>query len=337
MRHLRCLAALLAAMLSAHAGEPLNACATTTDLGDLLRAVGGEDVAVTVFARGGDDPHAVEPRPGFAKALARAELLVSVGMELEIGWLPVVVGQSRNPRLADGQPGHLVAATAIVPLGLPTGTVDRSHGHVHAAGNPHFLADPVCGVQVAKALAQRLGQLRPAIAAACVARHRAFALGVAERLVGAELLRRVGEDRLITALETDDLAPLLREAPDLGGWLGRLRGAAGARLIADHDLWPYLARRFAMQVVGYLEPRPGVPPTPRHLAGLVEQARSLGVRAIITVPYSDRRSAQVVASEAGIPVVVLAHQVGAIPEASDWLAMLGLNVDRLAAVLAAAR
>ncbi len=317
------------------AAEPMNVCATTTDLGDLARAVGGEDVAVTVFARGGDDPHFVEPRPGFAKALSRADLVVSVGMELEIGWLPTVVTQSRNPRLATGQPGSFEASSAIVPMGIPSGPIDRSHGHVHAGGNPHFLSDPVCGVQVAKALTARLGQLRPDIANACDTRYRTFALEVARRLLGPVLVKRVGDDRMITALEGDLLQPLIADGADLGGWLGRLRPVAGARLIADHDLWPYLARRFDVRVVGYLEPQPGVPPTPRHLGELVEQAKNLGVKAIITVPYFDKRSSSFVGEQVGVPVVVLAHQVGATAEATDWLTMIGVNVEHLAGALTA--
>ena len=325
------LLALVAAV--ACAAEPLHVCATTTDLGDLVRAVGGEDIAVTVFARGGDDPHFVEPRPSFAKALSRADLVVSVGMELEIGWLPTVITQSRNPRLAPGQTGSFEASSAIVPMGLPTGPIDRSHGHVHAGGNPHFLSDPVCGVQVAKALTARLGQLRPDFAAACTTRYRTFALEVARRLLGPALVKRVGDDRMVTALETDALQLLIGDGADLAGWLGRLRPASGILLIADHDMWPYLARRFGLRIVGYLEPKPGVPPTPRYLGELVEQAKNLGVKAIITVPYFDRRSSSFVGEQVGIPVVVLAHQVGATAEATDWLTMIGVNVEHLAGAL----
>jgi ABC-type Zn uptake system ZnuABC Zn-binding protein ZnuA len=328
-----CILAVL--VTAAYAAEPIRVCATTTDLGDLVRLVGGDDVTVTVFARGGDDPHFVEPRPSFAKALSRAELVVSVGMELEVGWLPTVVTQSRNPRLAVGQPGSFDASTAIAPMGVPLGPIDRSHGHVHAGGNPHFLCDPVCGVQVAKALSDRLGQLRPDLAAACAARHRSFALEVARRLLGPALVQRVGDDRMVAALEADALQPLIGDAADLGGWLGRLRPVAGAGLVADHDLWPYLARRFNVRVVGFLEPQPGVPPTPRHLRDLIDQAKSLGVKAIITVPYFDRRSSSFVGEQIGIPVVVLAHQVGATAEATDWLTMIGVNVERLADVLTA--
>jgi ABC-type Zn uptake system ZnuABC Zn-binding protein ZnuA len=315
------------------AAEPLRVCATVPDLGDLARAVGGEAVAVTVFARGGDDPHFVEPRPGFAKALARADLVVSIGLELEIGWLPVVLNQARNPRLARGQPGWFEASGAVSLLGVPHGPVDRSHGDVHAGGNPHFLIDPVRGVQVARALAGRFGELCPELAAPSLARWRVFALDVGRRLLGPALVARVGEAAVVEAFERDSVARLAVDAPDLAGWLGDLRPFAGARLVADHDLWPYLSERFDLPVAGFLEPKPGVAPSTAHLAGIVELARTSQVRAIITVPYFDARHAAFVAQATGLPVIRLAHQAGAADDAPDWLAMIERNVRALAAGL----
>ncbi len=318
------------ALTTAATAEPLRVCATVPDLGGLVSAVGGDAVTVTVFARGGDDPHFVDPRPGFAKALSKADLVVSVGVELEIGWLPVVLTQSRNVALAPGQPGYFEAAGAVRLLGAPGGAVDRSHGDVHPGGNPHFLTDPVCGVQVAKALAQRLGDLRPELAGAMTMRYHAFALDVAHRLLGDAVVARIGDESAVTALERDSLAVAIGDAHDLGGWLGRLRPALGATLIADHDLWPYVARRFGFTIVGFLEPKPGVPPTTRHLAEIIQLAKAQGVKAIITVPYFDPRHATLVAEQTGLPVVHLAHQVGALPAATDWLALIDSNVTALA-------
>jgi ABC-type Zn uptake system ZnuABC Zn-binding protein ZnuA len=327
--------ALLAPQMEAV--EPLRICCSVPDLGDIAKAVGGEAVEVTTFARGGDDPHFVEPRPGFAKALSRADLVVSVGLELEIGWLPVVVTQARNPRLASGQPGWFEAASAITVLGLPNGVIDRSHGDVHPGGNPHFFCDPVCGVQVAKALARRMGELRPESATVFVGNYRVFALEVARHLVGAAAVTRAGEVVTIDSLEQDALSRLIGDGKDLGGWLGLLRPAAGARLIADHDLWPYFSRRFSLTVVGFLEPRPGVPPTTSHLTEVIKLAKETGVRAIITVPYFDPRSAAFVAKETGLPVVALAHQPGSITEAQGWLGMIDYNVHALATALGSAK
>lgn len=316
--------------LALPAAEPLRVCATVPDLGDIAKAVGGDAVAVTVFARGGDDPHFVEPRPSFAKALAKAALVVSVGMELEIGWLPVVVGQARNPALAIGGPGWFEASSAIVPLGLPAPGTDRSHGHVHGFGNPHFLSDPVCGVQVAKALAVRLGELSPEGAATFRANYLVFAGEVATRLLGAAVVQRVGTPAAVAALERDALADIVGDGADLGGWLGRMKPAAGAAVIADHDLWPYLARRFALVVVGFLEPVPGVPPTTGHLTEIVVLSRTRNVRGILAAPYFDPRHARFVADATGLPVISLAPQAGAIAGAAGWLDTIDRNVQALA-------
>lgn len=329
--------ALLFAATVLGGAEPLRVCATVPDLGALARAVGGDGIEVTVFARGGDDPHFVEPRPSFSKALSRASLVVSVGMDLEVGWLPVIVGQSRNPALAKGMPGWFEAASAIVPLGLPAAGTDRSHGDVHGFGNPHFLGDPVCGVQVAKALAARLGELAPERAAAFGDNYRAFAKEVAVRLLGGALVARVGDAAAISAIERDALADIIRDGADLGGWLGAMKPVAGAALIADHDQWPYVARRFAFVVVGFLEPLPGVPPTTRHLASVVERAKTSNVRAIITMPSFDQRHVRFVADATGLPVIPLANQAGAIPDAPGWLDSIERNVQALATGLKGAK
>jgi zinc/manganese transport system substrate-binding protein len=313
-------------VLVASAEEPLSVCATIPDLGDLTQAVGGELVKVTVFARGGDDPHFVDPKPSFAKALSRADLVVSVGMELEVGWLPVVQTQARNPRIAKATPGYFEACSAIQALGIPTGTVDRSAGHVHGGGNPHFLTDPVCGVQVAKALAKRLGELRPAHAQEFQSKYQAFALTLAKNLLGAAAVQRCGDKESVLALEQDKLQGLIGDGKDLAGWLGQLRPFAKAKLIADHDLWPYLTRRFDLEVVAFLEPKPGVPPSTKHLAEVIQTAKNQGVKAIITVPYFDARHAAFVAKETGLPVLALANQAGSVSGVENWLAMIQYNV-----------
>jgi ABC-type Zn uptake system ZnuABC Zn-binding protein ZnuA len=325
---------LLVSAMSLVAAEPLQVCATVTDLGDLTKAVGGDAVAVTVFARGGDDPHTVEPRPSFAKSLAKASLVVSTGMELESEWLPVVVEQSRNAAVVKGTPGWFEAAPAIKPLGVPPKEEGHSHGqaggHVHGAGNPHFLGDPVCGVQVAQALAERLAELAPDRADAFHANYRTFAREVAVRLLGEAPVKRVGDAVAISAVERDALADVIGTGADLGGWLGAMKPVAGSAVIADHDQWPYVARRFAFVVVGFLEPMPGVPPTTRHLASVVELAKTSNAKGIITMPSFDQRHVRFVADATGLPVIPLANQAGAIPEAPGWLDSIDRNVKALA-------
>ncbi len=334
---LRCaLIALL--MISCAAGEPIPVCATVPELGDLVRQVGGEAVQVTVFAQPGDDPHRVDSKPSFAVTLARAELLVSIGCELEVGWLPPVIATSRNPRIAPGQRGFLEASSAVSDLlGIPTGPIDRSAGEVHPQGNPHFLLDPLNGLAVAEALRDRLGQLHPESAKVFARNCTAFrkALGIAlvgEKLAaeldGAKLALLARHGKLLEFLKTQQ-----REA-ELGGWLGAMQPFASAAIAADHDLYPYFARAFGLRLVELLEPKPGVPPSARHLVGVAKRMRAAGATVILATPYFDRRSIDSAAEAAGAKVAEMAHQAGSRPGTGTYLTWIDHNVRVVAAALA---
>lgn len=319
----------------ATAAEPLRVCCTTTDLGSLARHVGGDRVTVTVFARGGDDVHFVESKPSFIKQLHGADLLVEVGMELEIGWLPTLIDQAANPRVRDGA-GRLDASQAnTAPLGRPSDPVDRSQGDVHAAGNPHYLMDPVIGWRVATLMRDRFSQLRPTDTDAFQANWAAFTAALAERLAGAEICARLGGETTIALiagntfehrLAQDDLKEV-----GLAGWLGAVRSVRGSTVIADHDQWPYFAHRFGLEVAGFLEPRPGLPTTSKHLTTVVALAQDRHARAVIIAPYSDPKPATLVATRSGAALVVLPHQAGAVDGTDDYLAF----IDRCVAGLIA--
>ena len=225
-------AVILALALAAWAGEPLRVVASVPELGAIARAIGGEDVAVTVLARPSDDPHRVEARPSFVVELARADLLLSTGFELEIGWLPPLVQNARNPRIRMDSGGHIEAATLVgSPIGVPVGPVDRSAGDVHPHGNPHVMLDPAVGLLVAEAAAARLARFAPEASPRFAARLDAFraALGIA--LAGPEvgalpvgkLLQLDDHGRLDAFLDQQGLAG------KLGGWWGLLRPHAGEK------------------------------------------------------------------------------------------------------------
>jgi ABC-type Zn uptake system ZnuABC Zn-binding protein ZnuA len=315
----------------ATAAEPIRICATVPDLGDLAQAVGGDDVAVTVFARGGDDPHFVDARPSFTKALAQADMLVVIGLELEIGWVPVLQDQARNPRILTGGAGYVDASTVIEKIGVPAAGADRGDGDVHAGGNPHYLSDPVNGLRVARVIADRVIALAPDRRERIEAHWRTFANRLGVALFGAQHGATIAADHLIDQAERETAHPTV----DVGGWFAALRPAAGRLVVADHDLWPYLARRFGLTVVGFLEPKPGIAPTTRHLTELVEQMQRSQVRAILTTPYFDPRHARLVAERTGAVVIPLAHQVGSLPDATDYLSTSERNVRALVIGLAA--
>lgn len=288
---------LLGVMLftTAHA-EPLRICATVPDLGDLAREVGGDEVDVTTLAKGPEDPHFVEARPSFIKTLSRADLFIEVGMELEVGWAPVLLQNARNERILPGNNGFVDASTAITPMGVPEGIVDRSMGDIHAAGNPHYLLDPENGVKVAALIAERLAEARPEKAGYFKDRLDAF---------------RTRADKATREL------------------VGQLEPFAGTGFVSDHDMWPYFARRFGLKPVAFMEPKPGVPPSTRHLGTLVDLVKSSGIRLVVTSSYFDPRHARFVAERTGARTAELAHQCGARPGTEHYLDMITYNVQQV--------
>jgi ABC-type Zn uptake system ZnuABC Zn-binding protein ZnuA len=253
---------------------------------------------------------------------------VEVGLQLEIGWSPVLLQSARNPKIRPGGERYLDASQAIAPLEVPTGAVTRAQGDVHASGNPHYLSDPLNGLLVARLLRDKLSSLRPDAAADFAARTTAFEQALLERLVGREVAGRFPAEELVTALAQDRLESV-GGARALGGWLGRLAPARGAAVLEDHRLWPYFARRYGLRAVAELEPLPGIAPTTAHLTEVIGLVKSQNVRLLIASPYFDARHARTVADRTGIPVVTLAHQVGALPGADDYLSTAELNVRRV--------
>jgi ABC-type Zn uptake system ZnuABC Zn-binding protein ZnuA len=328
-------AALLGALLLAgpvRAEPPLQVVATIPDLGSLAASVGGEDVEVTTLVKGPQDPHFLEPRPSFIRSLHEADVFVLVGMELEVGWVPPLLKSARNPKILPGAPGHLDASAAIVPLEVPQGTLNRSMGDVHPYGNPHYLTDPVNGLRVAALLRDRFAELRPETGAAFRERYGRFAAELAARLVGAEAAAGRDPEELVRAAEEGRLDALLGAPP--GGWLGAVRAASGRDTVEDHKLWEYFARRFGLRPVATLEPLPGIAPTTRHLAEVVETMKQDRVGLILSSVYFDPRHASWVAERTGARVVPLAHQVGAREGTADYLATVDYNVRALEAALA---
>jgi ABC-type Zn uptake system ZnuABC Zn-binding protein ZnuA len=332
VRRLSALAVVILSLATAASAEPLRVVTSVPDLADLVRVVGGEEVEVESLVRGPQDAHFIDPRPTFVRRLHDADLYVEMGMQLEVGWSPVLLQSARNPKIRPGGEGYVDASQAIAPLEVPTGTLTRAAGDVHAYGNPHYLSDPLNGLRVARLLRDRLSALRPAAAEGFAARTAAFEQALLGRLVGPELTARFPADEIVSAVEQDRLASWLEGkggAAALGGWLGRLSNARGVAVVQDHRLWPYFARRFGLRPVAELEPLPGIAPTTAHLTEVVGVVEAQHVRLLIASPYFDPRHARSVAGRTGIPVVTLAHQVGALPGADDYLSTVDLNVRRV--------
>ncbi len=295
-------AAAALALLSAPAAADaaLKVVTTTEGLAALAREVGGDRAEVQALSRGVQDPHYVDANPLLALRLRGADLLVDVGLDLESGWLPPLVNQSRNAAIQPGGPRRLTAAGAVALLEVPTGPVDRSGGDLHPGGNPHFLADPRRAVQVAQAISARLAALDPDGAAAYAGRAADFA-------------RRV-------------------EA-DLARWREALRPHAGQRVLTHHRTLGYFLGWTGLASAGELEPRPGTPPPPAHLAAVVAAAKRDGVKAILVEGYYDPRSAELFSRLSGARLVTIPGDVGGDPEARTYQAYVDLLVRRVVQAL----
>ncbi len=328
---------LFSTTVSAEEGtKPIQVCATVPDLGNLTREVGGDQVSVTVFAKGAEDAHFVEAKPSFIKALSQCNLYVQVGMDLEIGWAPVLLQNARNGTILPGAPGYLDASRVISPLEIPTGPVDRSMGDVHPLGNPHYLLDPLNGLKVARLIRDKLIELRPDKKQYLEDHYASFSRRVGTALVGEKLARKYDFEKLALLFERGRLGPFLKEQGEeslLGGWLVLMLPYRGAMVVDDHNMWPYFARRFGIEVIGHMEPKPGIPPTTSHLRELVQRMKVEGVKVVLAAPYYDPRHARFISENTGARVVNLAHQVGAREDTDTYLAMLDYNVRQLATSL----
>ena len=296
------LAPLLAAVLytSQAAAQNVTVMTSTEDLAALVREVGGSRVRVESIARGYQDPHFVEAKPSFLLKLAKADLLVLVGLQLEVGWLPPLITQSRNSKIQVGAPGYLDASTVVQILEKPTGPVTRAMGDVHPLGNPHYWLDPQNGRRIAQAIQQKLSQLDPPGAAAYARQYQDF-------------------DRRLADAEKR--------------WDAEMAPLKGAEVVTYHNSWPSFAERFGLQVVGYVEPKPGIPPTPSHTLAVIQQIRQDNIKLILVEPYFDEKTPQAIARQTGAKVLVMLPSVGGEPEVKDYFQLFDYNIRLLKTAL----
>lgn len=334
-------------MLSASPGasaqdedKPLQVCATVSDLGSLVREIGGDQVSVHVFAKGTADPHFMEARPSFIKSLSTADLYIQVGMDLELGWAPVLLKNCRNAGVQPGAAGYLDASEAITPLDVPPGQVDRSMGDVHALGNPHYLLDPVNGLKAAALIRDRLSQLRPAKKEYFADRYDAFHRRLGKAMVGEKLAAKYDVIKLAELTAHGKLVEFLKTQKEedlLSGWFADVAAFHGTQAVGDHNLWTYFAHRFGIRMTVFLEPKPGVAPSMRHLTDVIRLIRSDGIKVIFSAVYFDSKHAEFVAEKTGVKILAMAHQSGAREGTDDYAAMVDYNVRQLKGALGASK
>jgi ABC-type Zn uptake system ZnuABC Zn-binding protein ZnuA len=289
-------AALALSSAPAHAQGKLNIVASTEDLASIAREVGGDHVNVDFIARGYQDPHFVEAKPSFILKLQKADLLIVVGRELEIGWLPPLIQQSRNAKIQVGADGYLDASLKVRILEIPQGQITRAMGDVHPLGNPHYWLDPENGKLIAGEIFDKLVEFRPNDRAYFEQRRNDFVT----RLDGAE--KR---------------------------WLAEMAPYKGTKMVTYHRSFPNFAERFGLDIVGYVEPRPGIPPTPQHTLDLITEMKRQNVKLVLVEPYFDLKTPNSIGRETGAEVLVMPPSVGGVKEATDYFKLFDYDINLL--------
>jgi zinc/manganese transport system substrate-binding protein len=278
----------------------LQVVSTIQTLGSLAKEVGGDRVAVESLSKGYQDPHFVEPKPSLMLVLNRADLLLHVGLELEIGWLPPLVLGSRNPKIQAGDLGNLDCSRVIPVLDVPTTKVDRSMGDIHPQGNPHYWLPPSNARLIAKEIASRLSELDPE------------GKPTYDKNLAAFLSRVDAKEK--------EWAPLVK----------KLKGVKAATY---HKSWSYVSQWLGMEEVGYVEPKPGIPPDPQHLVRLISVMKSEGAKLLLMEDFYNKSVAELVAQKAGAKLLDLPTDVGARPEIKDWFILVDTVLKAMAAAV----
>ena len=287
-------AALVAA--ATFAQGKLNVVATTEDLGSIAREIGGDRVTVDSIARGYQDPHFVEAKPSFILKLQKADVLIVVGRELEIGWLPPLEQQSRNGKIQPGAEGYLDASLQAQILEVPTGQITRAMGDVHPLGNPHYWLDPENGKRIAKEIADKFAELRP-------------------------------NDRAYFQQRLADFTTRLDAAEK--GWAAKMAPYKGTKIVTYHRSFPNFAERYGLDIIGYVEPRPGIPPTPQHTLDLINEMKRQNVKLVLVEPYFDLKTPNSIGRETGAQVLVMPPSVGGVKETTDYFKLFDYDINLL--------
>jgi len=278
------------------AAKKLNVVTATTDLAALAQEVGGDRLSVESIAKGYQDPHFVEAKPSFLLKLRQADLLVVVGLQLEIGWLPPLITQSGNTRIQVGSNGYLDASQFAEILEIPQGSITRAMGDVHPLGNPHYWLDPDNGRRVAKGIAAKLAEMDPGDTAYFQQRFQDF-------------------DRRLTEADKK--------------WQADMKPFRGRKMVTYHNSAPNFAKHFGIQVVGFIEPRPGIPPTPSHTFDVVNMMKRDNVKVILVEPYFDRKTPDSIARDAGGTVVEYLPSVGGVKEVTTYFQLFDYDIALL--------
>lgn len=331
----------LATSNPAVAPDPVRVVTSLTTYAAIAREIAGDRAEVVSIAQGDENPHFVQPRPSFALLLRRADLFVTTGLDLEL-WVPALVDKAANPKIASGAPGFVTAYPGIELLDIPV-TASRTQGDVHIYGNPHLWTDPVNAVIIGRNILTGLKRVAPEHADYFDTRYRDWAERVVRAYVGDELLQLLGletivdlgaQGRLLDFLTSQKFQgrPLIERA---GGWLKEGEIFRGKKMVCYHKEWDYFSRAFGIPCVEYIEPKPLIPPTPRHVAEVIDLMRREKIPVLFSTNYYDRNQVLSVAQRTGAKAVIVPSNVGGAPGIETYLDLVSLWVRELAAAFAA--
>jgi zinc/manganese transport system substrate-binding protein len=290
---------VLSAMITnAHAGT-IHVVTTTQDTRSITEIIGGNKVDVFAIASGYQNPHFVDPKPSYIIKLSNADLFVTLGLDLETGWSPSLLSSSRNTKIQKGSSGYVDASVGVLLMQVPSG-INRAEGDIHIYGNPHYWLDPLNGKQIARNICNGLEKISP--------ENKAFF-----------------EANLKTFDETID--------QKMKGWNAQMAKYKGTKVIAYHNEWCYFENRFGLQIVDFLEPKPGIPPTPSQLVKIIGEVKSNSIKVIISSPYFTTSSSDVVAKQTGAHVLTLATSVGAFDSVKNYYDVFDYNIRQLVEAL----
>jgi len=284
--------------LSLFAGE-IKVVTTTTDLKSITEFVGGNKVSVSSIATGYQNPHFVDPKPSYIISLSKADMFVTIGLDLETGWSPQLLSSSRNNKIQKGAPGYVDASTGVALLQVPS-AVNRAEGDIHIYGNPHYWLDPLNGKTIARNIANGLERVDPANKNFYESNLQAFNKKIDDKL---------------------------KE------WQLKMAPFKGSKIIAYHNEWVYFETRFGLQIIDFMEPKPGIPPSPSQLVKVIKEIKSNNIKIVISSPYFTTSSTDVVAKQTGVKEVTLATSAGAFDSVKNYFDLFDYNINQLIASL----
>lgn len=272
---------------------------TTTDTKSIAEMIGGNKVSVSSIATGYQNPHFVDPKPSYIINLSNADLYVTIGLDLETGWSPQLLSSSRNQKIQKGSPGYVDASEGVTLLQVPS-SINRGEGDIHIYGNPHYWLDPLNGKVIARNIANGLERIDPS--------NKTF-------------------------YETNLNNFFIQVDSKMKEWQTKIAPFKGSKIIAYHNEWVYFETRFVLKIVDFMEPKPGIPPSPSQLVKVINEIKSNNIKVIISSPYFTTSSSDVVAKQTGAKELTLATSVGAFSTVKNYFDLFDYNINQLTAIL----